>query len=296
MTAAARTRPAPRQSPRGRAGYAGAPNAEAGIDTEKEDGFRFEKPLKKLLIVLGILLLAEFAWLFVVSPCMPLSSVVVTGAGDVEKARILEAAGITARTSYISVNERQLEENLLALVWVAQAKAAKHFPDSLEIILYPREALAASLVLQDGAIVPALFDVHGVVFQTGKSAAALAETLPLVSGLLDDESRAGARIPAVYTPFLEKLAGLQKNADGLLDSISEIYVNKKAYNTFDLLLYPAYNQTRIRMASLDEDKLRYMFLLLDVFAEKRLDVEEIDFRTGTAAYKIRQQEGSVDGR
>jgi hypothetical protein len=45
------------------------------------------------------------------------------------------------------------------------------------------------------------------------------------------------------------------------------------------------------MSALNEDKLRYMFLLLDVFAEKNINVEEIDFRTGTASYKIRGQNG-----
>jgi cell division protein FtsQ len=261
------------------------------IDVEKEGAFKFEKPLKKLIVVLALLLCAELVWLFVVSPCMPLTTVTVTGMDTPERAHVLYAAGITARSSYISINEKQIEKNLLTLPQVEKAVVAKHFPDTLTITLIPRKLLAVSLLEIHNKIEPVLFDANGVVFQIGKHGVNVSAGAPVISGLFNESVRMGDVIPAVFLPFLSSLQELGENADGLLSSISEIYVNKKAYNTFDLLIYPAYNQTKIRMNGLNEDNLRYMFLLLDVFAEKNMDVEEIDFRTGTASYKIRGQEG-----
>ena len=262
------------------------------IDVEKEGTFKFEKPLKKLIVVLAILLFAEFVWLFVVSPCMPLTTITITGMNAPERARVLYAAGITARSSYISINEKQVEKNLLSLPQVEKAVAAKHFPDTLMITLIPRKLLAVSLLEIHNKIEPVLFDANGVVFQIGKHGAAVSAGAPVISGLLGEPVRIGDTVPAVFLPFLSSLKELGENSGELLSSISEIYVNKKAYNTFDLLIYPAYNQTKIRMNGLNEDNLRYMFLLLDVFAETNTDVEEIDFRTGTASYKRRGEEGA----
>jgi hypothetical protein len=39
--------------------------------------------------------------------------------------------------------------------------------------------------------------------------------------------------------------------------------------------------------NLDEDTIRYMFLVLDVLEAKNVVVSEIDFRMGTASYFIK---------
>jgi cell division protein FtsQ len=190
----------------------------------------------------------------------------------------------------MSVNEKRLEENLLSLPQVEKAAVSKRFPDTLNITLSPRSILAFSFI-GNGRSLPVLFDEHGVVFQIGKpQTGALPET-PVISGLFNGDVKTGDTAGGEYKNFLANLKALKNSAEGLLDSISEIYVNRKPAGTFDLIVYPVYTKTRIRMAGLNEDKLRYMLLLLDVFAEKNIDVEEIDFRTGTASYKIRGRNG-----
>ncbi|MDR2602101.1 MAG: FtsQ-type POTRA domain-containing protein [Spirochaetaceae bacterium] len=274
-------------------GYVIEEDEDEAIDVEKEGSFKFEKPLKKLIAVLAVLLCAEFVWLFLISPCMPLTEINITGIPELDKNAILRAAGVTQSTSYISINEKHMKKKLESIPRVESAFVSRRFPDSLNIVLRSRRLLAFSLVEGGGATYAVLFDENGVVFDVGLLAASPPKNAVLVSGIFTNEVKAGDAVPPELFEFLENLKKLREADENLLDSISEIYVNRKAYNTFDLLIYPEYNRTRIRMSSLNEDNLRYMFLLLDVFAEKNMDVEEIDFRTGTALYKIREQEGIV---
>jgi cell division protein FtsQ len=257
----------------------------------KEPSFKYEKLLKKFVLLLCILLGAEFVWLFIVSPCMPLTSLNISGMDTVPKSLVLNAAGITPGSSYMSVNEKRAKENLEKLPQVETAVVSKRFPDTLNIKLTPRRAAGFSLT-GAGKIMPALFDGNGVVFSIGKPQDEPLPETPLISGLFDAEVRTGDKAGDEYKGFISNLLALKENAGELLNSISEIYVNRKASGTFDLIIYPVYTKTKIRMSALNEDKLRYMLLLLDVFAEKNMDVEEIDFRTGTASYKIRGQGGA----
>ncbi|MDR0552308.1 MAG: FtsQ-type POTRA domain-containing protein [Spirochaetaceae bacterium] len=257
----------------------------------KEPSFKYEKALKKFVFVLCILLGAEFVWLFIVSPCMPLSRINVSGMDTFPKSLVLSAAEITAGSSYMSINEKRAKDNLEKLPQVETAVVSKRFPDTLNIKLTPRRAAAFSLT-GAGKSLPALIDGNGVVFSIGKPKdGALPET-PLISGLFEGDVETGYKAGDEYKSLLSNLLTLKENSGELLDSISEIYINRKASGTFDLIVYPEYTKTKIRMSALNEDKLRYMLLLLDVFAEKNMDVEEIDFRTGTASYKIRGHGGS----
>ncbi|MDR0539817.1 MAG: FtsQ-type POTRA domain-containing protein [Spirochaetaceae bacterium] len=257
----------------------------------RESSFKFEKPLKKFVTVLCILLAAEFIWLFIVSPCMPLTAVNVHGIDTISRPLVLNAAGLTPRSSYMSVNESHIEKMLQSMPQVERAAVSKRFPDTLNITLFPRKPLALTFAQVNGRTLPALLDEHGVVFQLGMAAGDIPAGLPLISGLFKEDIKPGDTAGPEYAGFFSSLRELNSAPEGLLNSVSEIYVNRSTYNTFDIIIYPVYNETKIRMSALNEDKLRYMFLLLDVFAEKNINVEEIDFRTGTASYKIRGQNG-----
>ncbi len=96
-------------------------------------------------------------------------------------------------------------------------------------------------------------------------------------------------MPLFLNPLLADLARLRAQAPALLDSISEIRVVKRSFDGYELVLYPAYRSVRVRIGSqLNEDVLRYMMLLLDVLASKGIDTDELDFRTGTAAYRTKE--------
>jgi cell division protein FtsQ len=46
---------------------------------------------------------------------------------------------------------------------------------------------------------------------------------------------------------------------------------------------------RVRVSEdITEETIRYMFLMIDVLSAKNANIDEIDFRTGTATYKIKE--------
>ena len=114
-------------------------------------------------------------------------------------------------------------------------------------------------------------------------------SLPVVSGLVFENIAAGLRLPEFLVPLFNELHTLRVDAPELLSTISEIQINKKKYDAYELTLYTVYNPARIRIGRhITEDKLRYMLLLLDVLNEKGVALDELDFRTGTASYKVRE--------
>jgi cell division protein FtsQ len=253
--------------------------------------FRFEKPLKRFLLLCSILLGGELIWLFIITPCVPLADVQVKTIDGLSRNTVLNRAGITSRSSYMSVNAKETEALLSHLPLVESARVVKHFPDSIEITLKGRTATAVSLAEIDGVTVPVFFDKNGVIFKIGATGEeAIPDTIPLISGFIFENIRPGTRLPAFLTPLLADIETLKEKTPELLSVISEIHVKRKVYEGFEMVLYPAYNPVKIRLGSdLNEEILRYMLLILDVLQEKGVepDADGIDFRTGTAAYTLK---------
>ncbi|MDR3356621.1 MAG: FtsQ-type POTRA domain-containing protein [Spirochaetaceae bacterium] len=259
-------------------------------DPEEKENFKFEKPLKRILAACSVLLAGELLWLFVISPCMPLGTVDIKGPGGISRAEVLEAAGIGPRSSFMSVNAAASEEALSAIPQIEAARVIKHFPDGVEISLTKRSAVAAAVTDMNGRAVPVFFDKEGVLFQIGRNGGQEADAaLPVISGLVFENIRPGLRLPEFLSPLWKDLDALRTEAPELLSTISEIQISKKKYDAYELTLYPAYNPAKIRIGQhISEDKLRYMLLLLDVLNEKGVALDELDFRTGTASYTVRE--------
>jgi cell division protein FtsQ len=260
----------------------------AGVD--EKDNFKFEKPLKRILIACSVLLGGELLWLFVISPCMPLSAMDIKGLDGISRMVILEQAGIDSRSSFMSVNAAAAEDALSTLPMVESAKVIKHFPDSVEIVITNRSPVAAAMADVGGRTVPVFFDKDGVLFQIGQNSGTAANAeLPVISGMVFENIAPGLRLPGFLLPLFKDLYTLRAEAPELLSVISEIHINKKKYDSYELTLYPVCNPVRIRIGQrITEDKLRYMLLLLDVLNEKGVALDELDFRTGTASYEIRK--------
>ncbi|MDR1949661.1 MAG: FtsQ-type POTRA domain-containing protein [Spirochaetaceae bacterium] len=262
------------------------PVAEPARPTGKMD-----KWLKIFCIVVFILLAAELVWLFGVKISMPLAAVEVRGIPGLDKAAVLAQGGIDSRSSFMTVNSRAVERALAELYQVESARVIKRYPDGLEIILKPRKAVAVSLLYINGRLFPVYLDKQGVIIKigiTGK-AEALSPALPIVSGLFSELPVLGSRLPPLYESFFFRLEQLVVSAPELLAAISEIRVNKKVYDGFDLVLYPVHNPIRFRFeAELNEDMLRYMLLMIDVLISRGVIVDEVDMRTGTASYVVKE--------
>jgi cell division protein FtsQ len=253
---------------------------------------KLDKRLKALIIVLAFILGAELVWLLGISPWMPLSVVEVAGIPELDKTVVLAQAGIDGRSSFMSVNAGASEYALESMHQIGSAKIIKRFPDTVKIALEPRRAVAFSLAAVEGRVSPVFFDKQGVVFKIGKGSSgtdAPFSSLPIISGLIFEEAVLGMRLPAMFNNLLSDLERINSTAPELLRAVSEIQINRKMYDGFELVLYPVYYPVKVRLGrEIKEDTLRYMLLLIDVFNAQGVDVEELDFRTGTASYTVKE--------
>ena len=248
--------------------------------------------LKRVLAVIAVVLGAELLWFFGVKPCMPLSTFEVKGVPGTDTSAVLAAAGIGGNSSFMTVNREAAEAALSALPMVQSARVIKHFPSGIEIILEPRNAAALALLESGGKLRPALIGGNGVILDLGAGLVSGEQDsvdLPFVSGLPLENAGPGMKIPRMYGGFLRRLEILARESPQLLATVSEIKINNKNYDGFDLTLYPAHVPIRVRTGSeLNAETLRYMLVILDVLSPRADEIEEIDFRTGTASYVLKE--------
>ncbi|MDR2484339.1 MAG: FtsQ-type POTRA domain-containing protein [Treponema sp.] len=252
---------------------------------------KIEKVLRWVIIVALIILGGELVVILAVNPCLPLSKVEVMGMPELDKEAVLEKAGITGKSSYISVNPRTTERRLKTFLEVESVKVSKRFPDSVRITLEGRKAIAMSFGMIDGKVYPVFFDKQGLVFMIGTedTKAPPPFSIPIISGLMPEQPFLGMRLPAMFNTLLSDLEMIRISAPELLAVISEIRVNRNVFDGYDLILYPVHNRVRIRLGTeLNENMLRYVMLVVDVCVARGAKIEEIDFRTGTASYTIKE--------
>jgi cell division protein FtsQ len=257
------------------------------IQVETKSSRKIEKGLKKLLITAGIIILAELIWLFGVSPFIPFSTVEVHGFEGFERADILYTAGIDDRSSYISTNVTEAKEKLSGHLLVESAMVIKRFPDKLSVFLYPREAAAIALADIGYKQMPIYVDRHGVFFKfanTGNKG----EKIPVLSGF--ENPQLSMRLPASLIPLVERLSEIANVSPELLAVISEIRIERKPWEGFELVLFPVHSSIKVRVENnINEDTLKYILLMLDVLETSSSKPEEVDFRSGTGSYRIREQ-------
>ncbi|MDR0402973.1 MAG: FtsQ-type POTRA domain-containing protein [Treponema sp.] len=249
---------------------------------------RKERILARVLVVVAFLLGAELLWLFGIRPCMPFSRLEITGVSGVDNSAVLAAAGVGKHSSFMTVNRLAAEKALAALPMVESVRVLKHFPSGLEIVLQPRRGAAIVFVENGGRLLPALIDGNGSVFSVGGEGYEEA-ALPVVSGLELDRAFPGMKLPRVYGRVFRQLEQIAAESPELLLAVSEIRINRKNYDGFDLTVFPAHTPIKVRMGpELRAETIRHMLLILDVLSARAEAVEEIDFRTGTASYTIKE--------
>ena len=247
---------------------------------------KVEKGLKRLLIFTGIVLTAQIIWFFVITPWIPFSRLEIRGFDGFDGLDVLAAANIGDGASFISVNARDAQQRLLVHPLVESARVIKRFPDRLSIFLEPRRAVVVSLAYFGGRQQPIFIDRHGVVFKTGMAQEAV-PAVPVLSGLTFQHPTPGMRLPAAFLPLLEDISRILDTSPELLAAISEIRLNRKAHDDFDLIIFPVHSSIRVRLQrQLSEDTLRYVLLMLDVLESRPQRPQEIDFRSGIGSYRI----------
>jgi len=263
--------------------YAAGKDSTAGTRSVK----RIDKGLKRLLVIAGIIFAAQIIWLFGISPFIPFSTIEVEKIAGLERHDILRAAGIDDTSSFISTNVNEVQAKLSSLLLVESAIVIKRFPDKLSIFLKPRQAAAVALANTDNGQMVLYIDRQGVFFKTGE-AGLLEAGLPILSGF--ENPVLNMRLPQTLVPLVESLCELSSSSPELLAAISEIRIERKVWEGFELVLYPVHSSIKVRMENkISEDDLRYMLLMLSLFDESSQNPAEIDFRSGMGSYRIQEQ-------
>jgi cell division protein FtsQ len=263
------------------------------VPEEPASPSRLEKILKRVIIVAALILGMELVWLLGITPFMPLSKVEISGYQGVSRELVLLQAGIGPQSSYISVDSRAAEKALSAMYQIESARVIKRFPDRLVIFLEGRKAAALALAGVEGKMRILFFDHQGVVFRIGNDglspASLLSPALPVLSGLVFEEPVLGMRLPALLNPLLSDLEKIGNTAPELLQAISEIRIDRRSFDGFDLVLFPVHRKIRVRLSQeLNVDMLRYALLMVDALHARDPGVPEIDFRAGMASYTVKE--------
>lgn len=259
---------------------------EQGAKTQRLVDWR-HTALKVLIGVLVVFLMAEFAFYLLVVPATSLVRLTVNGSTSVGHDQMCSLAGISGNERWIHINSASIAANLARQPLFESVTVEKQFPDKLVISVVERVPVAIALGTVGDTTVPVSIDASGIVFRVG--AYPSNESLPLITGLQIDDPVAGMRLHTGLKPLLSQLRDLESRNSVLLSSISEIKIEEKTYGGFDLVIYPVHTPVRVRTdKALNEDALQYMMLVLDVVQELALDVEEIDIRAGTVAYRLRE--------
>jgi cell division protein FtsQ len=252
---------------------------------------KMERGLRRVLIFGGVVLAAELIWLFIISPCIPFSTVEVHEIPDFTRAEILAYGGIEENSSFISTNVREVQKRLAAHNLVESANVTKRFPDRLSIFLVPRQAVVVSLAEVGSKQLPLHIDRYGVIFKIGEAAqdASPENGLPVLSGLEFDQVEVNMRLPEALTGLLENVSRIAEESPELLAAISEIRVEQRAWEVLELILYPVHSSVSVRVDNnLTGDVIRYMILMLDIFESHSPKPKEIDFRLGMGSYSIKE--------
>ncbi|MDR1446462.1 MAG: FtsQ-type POTRA domain-containing protein [Treponema sp.] len=255
---------------------------------------RLGKGVKRLLAVTALLIGAELVWLFLIQPCMPLARIDIDGISGIAEADILSHGGIGPRTSWLEIKPEKVKQALETHWMVDSAFVEKQFPASLHIKLSKRKAVAVELSMKDGKVLPVYLDRKGVIIEMGGDHG-FSSSIPIISGLLQEEPQLGHMVPARYQSVLGDVYRIGEQEPALMSAVSEIGIRKKNFDGFDLVLYPVHNPIRVLMdKELNENSLRYLLLVLDVLKEQGSAPEELDFRSGSIASYIPKGADSVE--
>jgi cell division protein FtsQ len=246
---------------------------------------KFEKAVRRFLMLAVIFICGGLVWIFCISPCMVPVKAEVKSFSGLSTADVLSIAGINNNAAYIAINAAEAEQRLAGFYLIESAKVVKRFPDRLSIFLEPRRAVAMVFAQVNGRTQPVYFDRHGVAFKVGNGTGeAPPSWMPIVTGVLDNgqQVRPGMRLSAAYLPLFSRIGTITDEDSRIWQAISEIGIAKKSHDLYDLVLYPVHDSIRLRMRSdISKDSIYYALLMFDVCRQLGEDApDEIDVRSG----------------
>lgn len=242
--------------------------------------------LRVLIALLVFFLAAEVLFYMILVPVTTDIRLVVQGTTSVGYDELCTLAGISGHEKWFQFGTAAVASRLASHPVFESVTVEKIFPDRVSITVVERKAVAIAFGQINGRTVPLEIDRNGVAFRVGAPVAA--SSLPLITGLTFEHIVPGVRLNARLIPLLEQLSVLEESNPLLISSISEVKIEPKTYGGYDLVIFPVHTPIRVRMdKALNQDAIQYMMLVLDVVQDLKLDVEEIDIRAGTVAYRLK---------
>lgn len=198
-----------------------------------------------------------------------------------------EVAGLDKNSSFLFINIDNVKNRLLSEPLVRKVFIEKSFPDTLNITVYGREALAIAYSNREGISTPLCLDENGVVFQVGSDVKDV--DLPVISGDIDfDNVTNGGEIPKALVPLLKSLKEIRGNSPTLYSSISEIYINKRGDMTFDLTLHFTFTTIKALVKGmLSSQELKNIVVVTSLLHKEDVTVDLVDFRSDEIVYRNR---------
>lgn len=250
-----------------------------------------KKLILMLLFAVTAIAVLEAVYMFLIEPKLHIRTVQVASSASVPLTdlEITELSGIRGGEAFFSLDTEAAEKRIMECGIVSSVNVEKVFPSTVKINVVGREPFAVTLIESEGFTVPAVMDRDGVVFAASGSAAD--SGIPVISGMELEEYGMGSRIPEMYIPYLRNLGQIHVEYPMLLEQISEIRFMAKGDSAFDVILYPANKNIRIRAGeAVDDSLLRKVFLVIDFMEKNGLagETDELDFRTDKIVYKVRE--------
>ena len=260
---------------------------------------------RPILVILTVGIAVFFLARFVALPLLTISRVVVESDVPLSQTEILASAGLRGTQYWHSLKAQavraKLEENLL----VRRAEVSKVFPRTLRIVLYRRQAAALLIAESEGKSVLVLADGAGLIFKVAKTAAEV--DLPVVSGIALGKAGLGAEVPRHYAPLFSDLALLREKSPSLYGLISEIAIaplgiaplaaggaaeaSGSSPAGYEVAFYLSSFPVPIRCrGKIDEAIVRYSLMVLELLSKQGVlgDIEELDFRSSEAVYRMKE--------
>lgn len=198
---------------------------------------------------------------------------------------ITTLAGLNSYSSFLFLNTKRIEDKLMSEPLVRKVSVEKSFPDTLNIRIFGRDALAMAYDNRAGESVPLCFDENGVLFLEGDEVSYY--DLPVLTGDMDFSGVSkGATIPKAVIPLLANLKEIRAKSPDLYSSISEISIIKKGDMTFDMVLFFTFTPIRAIVGSvLTPEQLESIVVLNSLLQRDKVSVEEVDFRSEEIVYR-----------
>lgn len=244
--------------------------------------------LKVLVIVLGSFLVLEALLYSFVLPLFSAPEITYSGLNYLTKNELNEKLSELDCSTWSGFSPEMAVSVLSTISCVESVAVDKHFPNKISVKIKERNAVAKSIICQDGTSKSVQIDENGILFNVNSASVATDYSVPLVSGLPVDNLQEGMRLPAKYRVLMEQISDIRKLPRKYFAAVSEIQVVPKEYGNYELVLYPS--QAKVKVLSdrnLNEDALQYMMVVLDVVNSIEPDVSEIDLRYGAVSYRRR---------